>query len=32
MHRPARREHVLDDQAGQMRNKDSKSLKIARRA
>ena len=32
MHRPARREHALDGQAVQMRNKNGKSLKIARPA
>ena len=30
MHRPARRGHPLDGQAGQVRNQDSNSLKIAR--
>jgi hypothetical protein len=32
VHRPARREHALDGQAGQRRDQDSESLKIARRA
>ena len=31
MYRPARRGHPLDGQAGQVRNQDSESLKIARR-
>jgi hypothetical protein len=30
MHRPARRGHTLDSDAGQMRNQDGNSLKIAR--
>ncbi len=30
MHRPARRGHALDGQAGQVRNQDGESLKIAR--